>query len=140
MTEMKDVLHLYLECEVMNLESVMILKGVMESEFEPGRYIALLTEPGVDPKEGNNEYFFIEVYVEDVKPILSRLSDMTNDDATGIGWGSASGFVAWQKSVKAIGNKIVLNPEQFTYLLSKGYWLFDQSAFDSGLIIDRKTL
>lgn len=33
-----------------------------------------------------------------------------------------------------------LSPEQFHYLLSKGFWLWDNSAFDKGLIIDSETL
>lgn len=33
-----------------------------------------------------------------------------------------------------------LTSKQFVYLIDKEYWLFDERAFDMGLIVDKKTL
>lgn len=66
--EIKDYLHFYIGCDLSNGIEVGKLVGVTESEYEHGKTIALI-DFGADN--------FIEWYVEDCKPILRKLSDMT---------------------------------------------------------------
>lgn len=75
----KDYLHLYLGCDLFitdaednSLSYVVKFLGITESEVEPGRTIVI----------ADNE--FEELYIEHVKPVLRKLSSMTEEEATQI--------------------------------------------------------
>lgn len=113
-------------------------------------------------RKGGGEMHYIYKY-EECKPILSRLEDITDDDIKGlIGYEKLiemySGVeyrkernrvdVNYDVDMEDFGKQpfyhsvkfYQLEPRQFHYLLSKGYWLFGNDWFDEGIIIDRKTL
>ena len=106
-----------------------------------------------------------KVSLSDVVPILKRLSDITEEDATAVCRlspyckypndieivdvakthihfidGQECSGDGWSETSDIHVCFVELNAEQFHYLISKGYWLFDPSAFDKGLIIDAKTI
>lgn len=94
-------------------------------------------------------------YLEDIKPILSRLEDMTEEDAMELdlymneSFPEVSGY--WKNLSEFM--KMFLPPYPLRYrpgfkiyvksiywFTQHGYWLFGDEAFDQGLIIDKKTL
>ncbi len=79
-----------------------------------------------------------EQYFRYLKPILRRLWDISEEDARecyAIGSIRLKGGVLQMKS-----GMNTLDANQFHYLLTKGYWLFGDDAFDKGLVIDAKTI
>lgn len=62
--------------------------------------------------------------------------EVTSDHGVrGLWWSNV--YQDWHKLITLFSN---INSAQFHFLLSRGYWLWDESAFDKGLIIDAKTL
>lgn len=134
--KISNVLHLYLGCDV-------------ELDYFEKKYIGKLlyfTEHTWNIAiPGNAAIVAYNNNKHSITPILKRLSDMTEEDARYF-------------FTDVTGNYAVTNPKHLfqynrwdhfntsqaalavTRLLSKGYWLFDDSAFDQGLIIDAKTL
>jgi hypothetical protein len=71
-------------------------------------------------------------WLERIKPILRKLSSMTEEEFQHMineGWIGAPTFTNW--------TKIVYKPEQFRYLLAKGFDLF--GLIDSGLAIEKQS-
>lgn len=73
-------------------------------------------------------------------PHLSKLEDMSEEEL------QECGNMVYDFSAEpALNNHRpedfqLCAPEQYHYLISKGYWLFGNDWFDEGLIIDKKTL
>lgn len=135
------------------------LKNYIGQDFE----FALLDGRKVISKCSHLDLFNLEIgEIMDCKPILKKLSDMTKEDAEAIirmKWPKSylsspikeikiSSFAMegliyselysdWHQVVVLYES---LNPAQFHYLLSKGYWLWDEKAFTSGLILDSKNV
>lgn len=95
---------------------------------------------------------FITVEAEEVKPILKRLKDMTEEDKLTLADILKVHYKLPESRIAAIEDlvskwgRVIHNvaPENyvaiFHYLISKGYWVFNEIAFDEGLVIDAKTL
>lgn len=160
MEDVKEYLHLYKGCEI-KIEydedhyAIGVIAGYTESEAEPGKFI-VITEA------------FTEHYAEDVKLIVRRLDSMTEEEAkeffnlhkTAIVYNikpyKINGVTVEYKWIhddptvrtedgycySEVGASIEgsFTFDKMQWLLSKGFWLFDPSAFDKGLIIDSKTL
>jgi hypothetical protein len=115
----KDYLHLYLGCKV------------YDTKAEPNDCISTMTTV-------SNEGYIIDNFandlpVEDIKPILRPLSDMTDDDFKYCGqWG----FGAINLEHKLLHK--TFSPEATVYLLSKHFDLFQ--LIEAGLAIDATTL
>lgn len=187
--EVKDVIHLYLGCEVRRdhyTESKFFpefgkLVGVSASEVERGKTVAVI-DNGLD--------HFHEWYVEETKPILRRLDSMTESEAHELAFicmdhdsfpkedrvtreeveaeieatndgglmvdldcavviyvscrcyegqlairtnGDLELWTDDDKQGKAMSNQAKV----FVYLLSKGFWIFGDQAFEDGLIIEK---
>lgn len=90
------------------------LMGVVQSEVDKGKWIACV-DVGLD--------FFHEWYVEETKPILRRLEDMTDEE---------------RAAQVPTSDTIAGRAESIAYLLSKHFDLF--GLIDAGLVIDAKTL
>lgn len=161
--DIKDYLHLYIGCEVMREHSETRsdkffehakLVGVSASEIENGKWVSVL-DVGLD--------HFHEWYVEETKPLLRPLSDMTNDEA--FDFLNVSPFyrndcnvivdkifensfigIAYRVQYHRKGrywNKLQslserLSPEHFQFILSCGFDLFN--LIEAGLAIDKTTL
>lgn len=133
----KDYLHLYIGCEVMietNGEEGFkaVLKGVCESEVEPGKTIAIIDN---SYDEG---YAFHEFFIEDAKPLLRPLSEMTVNEGRELD--------NIQRLSKKQGRLLLTNtngweviqsgaPEGFRFLLNRGFDLF--GLIEAGLAIDK---
>lgn len=76
-------------------------------------------------------YHEIMVMGHEFKPHLSRLSDMSEEEAIELDW-----TFPFQTSPAILINNLV--PKEFVYLLSKGFDLFN--LIESGLAIDKKTV
>lgn len=131
MKDIKSVLHLYLGCKVQweSGKSIMTGKLISVNQYYSECQAYIDTH-----KIGFN---FATIKLSGIKPILSRLSDITLEDAKEIN--IEMGQILLAQFPKEAGLKF-FTATQFMQLLSKGYWLFDESAFDSGVIIDKKTL
>lgn len=126
-------------------------------KYYVGQKCMVMTRSG----ERETEITLFAIGRSDVKPILKKLSDMTEEDAERLirlkwegyeesevkevtithysvsaKWWSQK-FEEWLHVFQLFGS---LNANQLHYLLSKGYWLWDQSAFTSGLILDAKNV
>lgn len=149
--EIKDYLHLYLGCEVMDLYSnrINVLTGVDNDHELPVKTL------------WQNKGRWALPYSE-IKPILRRLSSMTEEELKIIcGWPlqahrEVTGFRTtakfaeisyrwpdsnmehgWAYSSTALYfSKEEWTPEQFLYLLSNGFDLF--GLIDSGLAMEKK--
>lgn len=83
-----------------------------------------------------------------IKPILSRLSDITEENAVEIYNLIQPDFnYKVNNSYKLevikgwnLSSKTRYTPELVHYLINKQYWMFGDEAFEKGLVIDRKTL
>lgn len=113
--EIKDYLHLYLGCQC-----VWRVKG-LDDEWR----IA-----GVDLKVLDRVY---DRQPFEFKPILRKLSDMTEEEATEM---QLSGI--WFRTTKERWEDIICTPENLIQLLSKHFDLF--GLIESGLAIDATTL
>ncbi len=139
MTELKDVIHLYIGSQIEYF-----------CYHCNSRLIGKLTSAGSTP------YFWVEgdntgQEVSQAKLICSRLSDMTEEDEKSIAlmvFPKATSWevdYGWRMTVEAKGDGQTVtmenySPDIFIFLLSKGYWLFGDEAFDKGLVIDKNTL
>lgn len=116
-TELKDVLHFYLGCEVRrtvndNLDyEVGVLVGISKSEVEENKTVAIIDTEGS---------VFAEWYIEETTPILRPLSSMTEDELRNL----------WEQGGA--------RPDEFIYLLSKSFDLFN--LIPNGLAIDKNSL
>lgn len=125
MKDIKDYLHLYLGCDVAREHSESRSKkffehakliGITASEVEKGKTVAIL-EVGLD--------HFHEWYVEETKPILRPLSDMTNEERV---------ILKYYNNDASIPDKL-FNAAGFWFLLSKHFDLFGLT--DAGLAIEK---
>lgn len=150
-------LHLYLGCRAVTsstnydrkipgtLVNINIVKAQAEIKAYGGSYLCTINE---------------------VVPILNRLSDMTEEDhrwwfksianpkeqfdfaewVTELnGHKCEPHWTLWVKngSIKhgyTVGINNHFKTEQFVWFLQNGYWIFSDEAFDKGLIIDAKTI
>ncbi len=71
---------------------------------------------------------YVQTGTSNFKLILKRLSDIDEDGREAIGLEQFD------------GGEFSLSPELTHTLMGLGYWLFDETAFEKGLIIDEKTL
>lgn len=79
---------------------------------------------------------------DEVKLILRRLSDMSEDEWIELGkiHVKNGGKIKITMGHGPAHPGIKYYPDVFLYLLSKGFWLWEDNAFDDGLIIDTKTV
>lgn len=137
-TELKDFLPLYIAQEVQrrgNLAGdyeVAKLVGFCKSEVEEGKLIAQ-----VDTGD-EEEHYYHEWYVEEVILFLRPLSNMKEEEGRKCfdDWDSDSPNAKDAISHGFEPNE--LNPEQFRYLLSRGFDLF--GLIEDGLAIDKTTM
>lgn len=134
MVELKDVIHLYLGCQC-------VTDGQLEEE-----HIAKMVGICYDEVQILNEYHnqHGECPIDRVKPILRSLSSMTEEDALVVAQMESDIFLfieiariskqaigfefEYSSSRRRRGRTVLfdsLSPNQFAYLLSKGYDLFD---------------
>jgi hypothetical protein len=125
MKDIKEVLHLYLYCQC-QLQGDDHVKTFTLTTYNLNYYRAWISE---------------------IKPILKRLSDMSEEDADECYYDVMNGQRAVTNTIYAITNSsffpstnIFQMAAGVKFLISKGYWLFGDEAFDQGLIIDSKTL
>jgi hypothetical protein len=131
MKDIKEVLHLYLYCQC-QLQGDDHVKTFTLTTYNLNYYRAWISE---------------------IRPILKRLSDMSEEDAISIAeiLGGASHLTRDSQihQVKELLTDIHHKQTNVpgyrwmmltVFLLKKGYWLFGDEAFDQGLIIDSKTL
>lgn len=115
--------HLYLGCEVKyHFEERGILVGVSASEYEKGKTIAIINV-GIDD--------FQEWYIEETTLVLRKLDSMTEEDCRELRIDSPRDLEG------NLGN-LILTQNDFAYLLSKGYDLFQ--LIEKGLAIDSSSL
>lgn len=114
MKDIKEIIHLYIGQEVWetfnNRKAKLV--GVIQGDKMPVKCL------WHDKADWAFDY-------DEVKLILRRLSSMTNSE---------------KLEVCIINPKLDDNQiaaARTVYLLSKGFWIFDESAFDQGIIIDR---
>lgn len=112
MKEIKDYLHFYLGCECKFENDVFTLAAVYNHS------IVYSTD---SDESGEGIYG-----IEDCKPILRPLSDMTEGEKVYLGFGAM------------IHNEIVWTPKKFLYALSKHFDLF--GLIEAGIAIDKITL
>lgn len=159
-TEKKDIsqyIHYYLGCECMVDGRKGTIEGVSTRNAGCSGDNPLIYFEDGDVSAGETD-------IEDVKPILYRLEDITEEDAIELvklsAWKQYGEHphgrvyttyknpfgqivVSWGDGLrekKVPASKEVFSPEEFNFLIKKGYWLFGSDWFDEGLIIDRKTL
>lgn len=157
MIELKQVLHYYIGCEC--LEAIIV----------PGQ--ELIFEKS---KLNIRTLFNVQNNLFVVKPILRRLSDMseeemkellilwfhpsedvfketmgsvefhTEEKKRHIKHGTGIGYSIFKQSGEHASAGTLsftrLNAAQFDYLIKQDFWLFGDEAFESGIIIDQKTI
>lgn len=132
-----DYLHLYLGCPFVYGDGDFVREGWngLKKSDNPTEYpLSVIWYES----SGGYKHFFDATRV---KPILKRLSDMTEEDMEEIWHAEEPNAILEMVSQSGTKvRKVVLAPERIKFLLSKGYWLFGDEAFDNGLIIDAKTL
>jgi hypothetical protein len=149
MRDIKEYIHHYLGCEVAREHkddrSELFfeygkLVGVSQSEIEPERSVAII-DVGLDHQH--------EWYVEETKPILRKLSSMTEEELKEWVGSPALSFTDHycKKSLGKINHSIYGlynfisfygNSDSIPWLLSKHFDLFD--LISSGLAIDKDEL
>jgi len=130
MKDIKEFLHLYLG------QRVIFNDAKHENQIDTLAYMNNLGDCG------GHEY---EWQAKNCQPILKRLSDMSEDDAIDIYKSDFDGNNSkyGEQSNRYMKNYVYQNLKDYkvvALLLKKGYWLFGDEAFESGLIIDSKTL
>lgn len=133
--ELSEVMHLYLGCEVYDsqLNEYGILSGVSANGHHQ------ITGSGHGTTYTQSPEF--------IKLRLRRLSSMTEEEARKLielrGYPEVTniqfqngGVTFDHPGFNTYINFEGFNPGQFSYLLSKGFWLFGDDAFEKGLIID----
>lgn len=118
----QDYIYLYLGCDVSNGIEVGKLVGVTESEYERGKTISLI-DFGADS--------FIEWYAEETKPILRKLSEMTEEESAAM----RKLFSEMADNDKAQGE---IWADQTRHMLKQGFDLF--GLIPAGLAIDKTSL
>lgn len=121
---MKEVLHLYLGCEIIDFAQCHGTLSGIHGEYGPEVAYGTSEEP---------EY----PGIENIKLILRRLSDMSEEEKLTI---YGMGFTHNKSGLQILhpGKWPTFKPSQFRYLLSIGVDLFN--LIDSGQAIDKKTL
>lgn len=158
MKEIKDYLHFYLGQKISRhidpeLSEVGVLKGICQSEVEPDKMVVIIDYSGE---------CFTEAYIEEVKPILRPLSDMTEEEGyeiyfqyfgseTAEDWSGDTGSAYFQpkkiRPGKYHGLRIVNGTDYSSgdfgtvikilpFLLSRGFDLKGFDLIDAGLAID----
>jgi hypothetical protein len=150
--KIEEVIHLYLGCEVQINKRIteaekVILSGVYTKQIEGGNTenvrCQLFTSPGEN---------IIWLDFDEFKLRVRRLSSMTEEEAREFckleGWGEnlenvivTDGVIDFKRIIgerteTCITRFTRCRPEMFLWLLSKRFWLFSESAFEKGLIID----
>jgi len=126
MTNLKDVLHFYLGCDIRSIGGA-----------DLGQLVGVgLTQVIVCPKDKFDPRTTLMEYV---KPILRRLSDMTEEEM------NECGNMIYDFSGEPELNKwewynfeVCLAPLQFSWLVKKGFDLF--GLIDSNQAVDAKTI
>lgn len=125
----KEVIHFYLGCDIQhtNKNGTFILKLVVV-DMQSGS--CTCTHQVVDKHPATWSYS-----LDDIKPIVRKLSDMTEKER-----GYAVSPMAY--GLKSMtGDLQLLQAAHVTaYLLSRSFWLFGDEAFTEGLVIDKKTM
>jgi len=121
MKNIKDYLHLYFYSEI-ELTEIFIKVGYQLGQ----RFI---------PTGGEISLALRDNPVFACKPILRPLLDMTEDEGKELDWTFRLG---WESRWDGIGIPQVLKPEEFRYLLSKGFDLF--GLIHDDIAIDKTTL
>lgn len=95
-------------------------------------------------------YNYYKEWHSDIKPILRRLSSITEEEKLHIVENITHSHIAFSASNAEIltlfeedkylnrSRVMELLPEEFHYLIYRGFWLWDESAFTTGLIIEKK--
>lgn len=127
-TKFSQIAHLYLRCKVH-----------LENHTDGCTYSTL---EGLDPFDGctllhwgdDDEvgYRTDEVSLETIKPILRHLSDITEEDR------EALSQILLTMDVNSYADAIMVDAAKTTYLLSKGYDLFN--LIETGQAINAKTV
>lgn len=118
MEDVREVLHLYL-----GQQFVMKITNPMSFDEYTAPMTFEVTALRAAYDKGDNHI--------DPILVLRRLDSMTEEELN-----YAPEFTAMQIPV----NAGLFTPLEIVWLLSKGFWLFGDSAFDKGLIIDSNTL
>lgn len=112
MTDISKVIHLYLGCQCIRIDDDGIERKFWLNAYNLNYYRSCLSE---------------------LKPILRKLDSMTPKE-----------IVEYEKTMElrpaTSSLAIMVNhetPETFLYLLSKGFWLFGDQAFEDGSIINK---
>jgi hypothetical protein len=116
--ELKDFIHLYLGCQCQFETDTFILDGII------GGQIVYSTE---SDESGEGIYD-----IEDIKPILRKLSDMTEEET------NEFNMIYYDEQFETEYQKIITNAKATSFLLSKHFDIFN--LIPSGLAIDSKTL
>lgn len=157
MKDIREVLHLYLGCEVLApspYNAKKLIQGFLTGiHGEYGPEIQFIIDGNAEESPEYVEYNL-------VKPVLSRLSDMTEEDANRFLHNKGFKTYNWVNVVKVWDHCIRYtftypsssrkredsvrfdssSPNDMLWLIKNGYWIFGDEAFDQGLIIDAKTL
>src|SRR5688572_17501263 len=122
----KNVLHLYLGAKV------------RVNDTYDTAIIGIHTNGNIQVAKayGSQDYF----NADQLKPILRKLQDMTEGDGKKI-FGTKSRYMLYRKEREENnGDLWLFTPNETVKLLAAGFWLFNQSAFETGEVIDLKTL
>lgn len=111
MIDIKNYLHYYIGCDYWTSNS----QGQINSKTLP--HIFEMIDSG-----------------KKVQPILRRLSDMTREERT-----TANIWTLLPDKYPSHPTGF-LTPAEFHALISRGFWLFGDEAFEQGIIIDAATL
>ena len=166
MTDISKIIHLYLGCEVSVLKKLDVghhppLVGRMcevTSGSNHGDWIKVEFENCVDAMYYNFEKRYSNFHTfflghDQIKPILRKLSSMTESEAKELAHIYTGDTITYTRIHEGqiifnylVGDQVeenvfdidIVNADCFTWLLSKGFWLFDERAFSEGLIIEAK--
>lgn len=134
-----DYLPMYLGCEVLYKGEIHFLSGVSRPYKTNDKTIPTFS---VRPdKNGFRSTIYSLENFDDIRLILRRLYDMTEVELQECG----NMIYDFSDDPELNDHKweefqIGLAPEQFHWLIKKGFWLFGDDWFDEGLIIDKATL
>lgn len=122
--EIKDYLKYYIGCEAVfdNRKWLIDFYDVRQNIVRLRR-----TDDGY-PK-------YNEVWPNEMKLVLRRLSSMTEQEGIPL-----FGTDKYWDVVCGEGDCKSFTPASFHYLLSRGFWLFGEEAFEKGLIINQSSL
>lgn len=146
MQELTKIMHLYLGCEVKIDDYYHNLYGNHNKAYISGVSNGLYNIDFYERLANGVEMCITDeplmLSVKEIKPILYSLSDLTEEHAK-----EFQNITNCEKEDLDIfkGGTFhlsTINDWAFgvQYLLSKGYWLFGDEAFDKGDIIDKKTI